>query len=155
MCEQRCRHKASDNGCTDCQFDVCHCLQPTLGISGASLRASACIWLVLLRILCPERATAYQPGATPQETCTAIICCLKGYRIVSITMTVVASPMHSPFRAELIAHLIPRASLRCALGWYADAPSALKNPVSFLENTWITGAKNERPVHPLVGLPVQ
>ena len=37
--------------------------------------------------------------------------------------------MLSPFRARPIYLTIPRASLRCALGWYAAAPSVLKSPI--------------------------
>ena len=57
---------------------------------------------------------------------------LKGRRIVSLQTPSHCGAYAEPFQGKANLSTIPRASLRCALGWYADAPSALKKPIIFL-----------------------
>ena len=90
----------------------------------------------------PQGGSAYQPGAAPQETAPRpfAACRVAAYSLrtwpdaESYAEAVDASllPKRQPVSLRSAQGMsngiaIPRASLRCALGWYAAARSALKS----------------------------
>jgi len=61
---------------------------------------------------------------------------LKGHRIVCPQATSDVRAYAEPLQGTAKRTSIPRASLRCALGWYAAAPSALRTALLSVENTY-------------------